>query len=223
MRPNVCFITSKIQTLRKKKTKPSLLYVTEFIAEEDVEFLGIIDLPDSFALSTPQAFEPRAFEPQVDTSALGAFAFVFLVFAALQYRTNQVNNAAIQRKESLEKLRILKMKELANGGSTTSTEVKEAAMAYEGWIVKEEKLRTLIPGVRIVAPNGPASASEEEVAAAKQLLGLDLKEGVKEKVTEENSTMSSGAVAVLALIGISQIILLIVLSFDPMQQSGNLF
>jgi len=214
MRLNACFINSKIS---KNRARSSLRYSTESIPEIEPTSLGIVD--SDFYLS-PSA---QSFEPQVDTSALSAFAFVFLVFAALQYRINQVNNAAIQRKESLEMLRVMKSKELANDGSTTTAEVKEAALAYKGWIEKEEKLRTLIPGVRVVAPNGPASSSEEEVAAARQFLGIDLKEGVKEKKTQEDGGMSGVSVAILALLGFTQIALLVVLSFDPMKQSGNLF
>lgn len=162
----------------------------------------------------------QSFEPQVDGSALSAFSVILCVFSLLQFRINQVNDAAIIRKGALKNLREIKSKELANEG-VSSVEVEDAVRVYKKSIENEEKLRVLIPGVRIVAPNGPASASEEEVAAAQQYLGIDLREGIN-KTNEENS-MSNGAVAILALVGLSQIVLLYILAFDPMQQSDKLY
>mmetsp|Transcript_13 Transcript_13/g.17 ORF Transcript_13/g.17 Transcript_13/m.17 type:complete len:214 (-) Transcript_13:174-815(-) len=180
------------------------------------DIISVFDQSCTFQLS----LETQSFEPQVDTSALVSFSLIVCVFSLLQFRINQVNDAAILRKSALEKLRAIKSKELANDG-ISSVEVEDAVSAYKDCMENEEKLRTLIPGIRIVAPNGPASASEEEVAAAKQFLGVDLREGIK-KTSKENG-MSNVAVAVLALVGLSQIALLYILSFDPLQQSDKLY
>eukprot|EP00546_Thalassionema_frauenfeldii_P015707 CAMPEP_0178911040 /NCGR_PEP_ID=MMETSP0786-20121207/9448_1 /TAXON_ID=186022 /ORGANISM="Thalassionema frauenfeldii, Strain CCMP 1798" /LENGTH=213 /DNA_ID=CAMNT_0020583391 /DNA_START=193 /DNA_END=834 /DNA_ORIENTATION=- len=177
--------------------------------------IPVFDQSCTFQLSVSQSFEP-----QVDGSALSAFSLILCVFSLLQFRINQVNDAAIIRKGALKNLREIKSKELANEG-VSSVEVEDAVMVYKKSIENEEKLRVLIPGVRIVAPNGPASASEEEVAAAKQYLGMDLREGINE--TNEENLMSNGAVAILALVGLSQIVLLSILAFDPMRQSDKLY
>lgn len=167
----------------------------------------------------------------MNTPALSAFAVIIVVFGLLQLRTNQVNDAAVDRKKALEALRVVKSRELANEGnerSPSTAEIEQAVSAYKECIETEERLRNVIPGVvRIVAPNGPASASEEEVQAAKQFLGIDLTEGTasssdkapKKANKEEGSKMSGGAVAVLAVVGLTQIALLCLLSFDPMAPS----
>ena len=121
---------------------------------------------------------------------------------------------------------------------------------------EELSLRTIIPGVRIVAPNDP-KRTEADVAAAKQFLGLDLDadelvesidkkqqkkadlsdtsrnskdnillqsrrrfdgkaENQVSKETEEGDGFSIGAKAVLLVVAITQIALLVFLSFDPM-------
>ncbi len=61
-------------------------------------------------------------------------------------------------------------KEQAN---ENNDKVKDAIKAYETALKEELNLRTIIPGVRIVAPND-ASRREEDIAAAKQFLGWDI-------------------------------------------------
>jgi hypothetical protein len=51
--------------------------------------------------------------------------------------------------------------------------VKNALNEYEVSLKEELNLRTIIPGVRIVAPND-AARREEDISAAKQFLGLDI-------------------------------------------------
>jgi len=121
---------------------------------------------------------------------------------------------------------------------------------------EELSLRTIIPGVRIVAPNDP-KRTEADVAAAKQFLGLDLDadelvesidkkqqkkadlsdtsrnskdnillqsrrrfdgkaENKVSKEAEGGDGFSIGAKAVLLAVAITQIALLVFLSFDPM-------
>ena len=52
-------------------------------------------------------------------------------------------------------------------------EVTKAVEAYKLALEEELTLRTIIPGVRIVAPNDP-KREEADIAAAKQFLGIDL-------------------------------------------------
>jgi hypothetical protein len=52
-------------------------------------------------------------------------------------------------------------------------EVSKAVEAYKFALEEELTLRTIIPGVRIVAPNDP-KREEADIAAAKQFLGIDL-------------------------------------------------
>ena len=148
--------------------------------------------------------------------ALGSFLIILLVFSLLQWRISAVEKAAGRRKEALEQLRVVKSKELSSVGDARpdAEMVSNALREYENALNEEKSLRTVVPGVRIVAPNGPAENSYEDIAAAKQFLGVDLEPGREKE--EERTGLSTGAVAVLAVVALSQLGLLYMLSFDPM-------
>ena len=156
----------------------------------------------------------QVFEPIVNVPALGSFLVIVVVFSLLQIRISQVNQAVECRKEALTKLRSIKSREISSPDDRPSMEqLQQAVHEYEQAIANEESLRSVIPGIRIVAPNGLAS-SEEDIRAAKQFLGLDLRTDLKED--DVPGGFSAGAIAVLAIVGISQLALLYMLSFDPM-------
>jgi len=223
------------------------------------------------------------FEPQVNTPALSSFLFISIIFSLLQIRINRVRDAAIRREEALKQLRQIKSLQLSTIPSTISSgvttlsssssiqssspstdQVKVALEAYEEALKEEMDLRTILPGVRIVAPNDP-ERREEDIAAAKQFLGWDLTqdEDVEEEDTsrvngianekesreelnkrlllqsrrrfdddsnkpvttsdgKEEEGLSNGAKAILLTVALSQILLLVVLSFDPMT-ANNVF
>ena len=185
-----------------------------------------------------------------------------------------LRGASERRSKALEDLRQVKSAQL-DGEETskrpTESQVNEAISAYRSALEEELSLRTIIPGVRIVAPNDP-KRTEADVAAAKQFLGLDLdadelivpSEGQgkgegegkdvsidKKQQREANSSdisreskddlllqsrrrfdgksenkvskeaegddgISNGGKAVLLAIAITQIALLVFLSFDPL-------
>lgn len=154
----------------------------------------------------------QVFEPVVNFPALGSFLVIVVVFSLLQFRILQVNEAAERRKEALAQLRSIKARELSSADNRPSPEqIQQALEGFEQAIKNEESLRTVIPGIRIVAPN---ASSEEDVRAAKQFLGLDLR---TESAVNEPGGLSTGAIGVLVLVGISQVALLYMLSFDPMK------
>ncbi len=210
----------------------------------------------------------------MNTPALSAFVIIAVVFSLLQLRINQVRDAGERRQEALAMLRSVKSAQLDAAEFESSTdklkpseeEVQAALDAYKNSLQEELDLRTIIPGVRIVAPNDP-KRREEDIAAAKQFLGWDLadleREGTiseeKEKAIMDSRTraqpssssktskdelllqsrrrfdgknekndevqeggMSNGAKAVLFSVALVQILLLIVLSFDPMT-ANNVF
>lgn len=64
--------------------------------------------------------------------------------------------------------------------------VKNAIKAYENALKEELNLRTILPGIRIVAPND-AARREEDIAAAKQFLDWDI------LLDEEDVTSSSSS------------------------------
>lgn len=162
----------------------------------------------------------------------------------------------------------MKSSQLDSVGTTSTPseeEVNAAVLAYKQALENELQLRTVIPGVRIVAPNDPKRA-EKDISAAKQFLDMDLEaddlleggtissgggdsslvneiedKSKKEKARNdlllqsrrrfdgktgdsvssngdetEGEGLSNGAKAVLLVIALTQVALLVMLSFDPM-------
>lgn len=95
-------------------------------------------------------------------------------------------DASIRREEALALLRQVKSEQLdlpsqkRNNDAindeiilTMEQRVTNATKAYEDALKDELNLRTIIPGVRIVAPND-AARREEDIVAAKQFLNWDI-------------------------------------------------
>lgn len=165
--------------------------------------------------------ETVVFEPVVNLPALGSFLFIAVIFTFLITRVGAVERAAERRKAALKELRAVKSKEL--DATADEASVARALQEYEDAINAEEELRTLIPGVRVVAPNQPAGSSEEDIAAARQFLGIELEKSASlRKEDGERKGLSTGAVAVLAIVALSQLALLYMLSFDPMDTFASL-
>mmetsp|Transcript_31944 Transcript_31944/g.49013 ORF Transcript_31944/g.49013 Transcript_31944/m.49013 type:complete len:235 (-) Transcript_31944:25-729(-) len=169
--------------------------------------------------------EPAVFEPVVNVPALSSFLIISVGFGLLQNRINAIGQAVSRREKALNDLRSTKSREISSDGEDrpSSEDVTASLTEYENALLYEEKMRTIIPGVRIRAPNN-AMNNEEDVAAAKQFLDIDLKSGDRKEVSEvqEGNGISSGGVAVLALVALSQIALLYMLSFDPMASTSEL-
>jgi hypothetical protein len=124
-------------------------------------------------------------------SAIFSFLVVSTLFSLLQIRINAIGNAARKREEALNTLRQVKMAQLDLSTSAlkpTEQDVKAATAAYEYALDQELSLRTIIPGVRIVAPNDPKQ-KEEEISAARQFLGREL--DTNEYSTTDNTNQSS--------------------------------
>mmetsp|Transcript_27260 Transcript_27260/g.41017 ORF Transcript_27260/g.41017 Transcript_27260/m.41017 type:complete len:326 (-) Transcript_27260:18-995(-) len=145
----------------------------------------------SWLIGSSAELEPSVtFEPQVNTPALFSFAIIAVVFSLLQIRINSVRDASTRREEALSFLRQVKSEQLDLSFQSRSTgsneqamakeqadnnndKVKDAIKAYEIALKEELDLRTIVPGVRIVAPND-ASRREQDIAAAKQFLDWDI-------------------------------------------------
>mmetsp|Transcript_9049 Transcript_9049/g.27052 ORF Transcript_9049/g.27052 Transcript_9049/m.27052 type:complete len:272 (-) Transcript_9049:309-1124(-) len=199
--------------------------------------------PNAFSLvSTPtdatftSQVPSQTFEPVVNAPAVGAFLFISVVFSLLQIRISGINRAATRRAEALRTLREVKSVQLSaadlgeEDSRPSTDDVARALNEYEEALREELKLRTVIPGVRIVAPNDPKE-QEKDLAAARQFLDMDINESgellmvedseVKQRKqtptkTSEDAGMSNGAKVVLAAVALTQVLLLVLLSFDPM-------
>ena len=174
----------------------------------------------------------QEFEPIVNVPALSSFLIISVVFGLLQLRINSVSQATKRRSEALESLRKIESLQLSTTDVNRPTEadVTRAKAAYENALTDELNLRTIIPGVRIVAPNDP-KRDDEERAAAKRFLGWTDKDlGIDEYDNEQSNSkakssdsqleeaegLSSSANFLLALVGSTLIALLWTLSLDPM-------
>ena len=121
------------------------------------------------------------FKAELDYPSVGAFLFIVLVFGLHKLLVNKVTEATDRR---LEALRLLK----DSNGDEAATE------RYEQALGEEERLRTLVPGVRIAGP------SDLQNKSATSSAGLFSIEPLK---------------ALFAILVLSQIVLLIFLGVYP--------
>ena len=174
---------------------------------------------------TTSNFEPVVFEPILNVPALITFVLITTVFSALILRTNQVEDAVQMRKKMQEKVRALKAKEIGEG-QIAPEELQTTLQLYEDAVRNEEKLRNILPGVRIVPPSSSDRREEEAQAIAKQYLGEDFNIGVPKRYNEkrEDGSLPGVAIGVLALVALSQVGLLAFFNFgaDPMSGNGAL-
>jgi hypothetical protein len=216
-------------------------------------------LPDVYLFADPTATSTSAttvFEPVLNVPALIIFLVITLVFGFLQLRVAAIGSAVDRRTQALQKLRTIKTQQLSgelhitndfneqnndsdDGGKNTAAAnalVETAMEEYRAALEEVERLRTIIPGfARIAPPPAPTAVMEENMAAAKQFLGIDLESRsllpTRERETEadekakqnERRLSSPVLVAILVVVGISQIGLLFLLSLDPMMPSSNVF
>ena len=165
------------------------------------------------------------FDPIVNYPALSSFLLIFTVYAFLQIRIVGIEKAAKRRREALQSLRKVKALQLSSsvGDERPTDEIVQSALKeYEQALIDEDRARTVLPGVRIVAPDN--SASKENVAAAKQFLGTSLT-SQQDKENSQNIPPSDRSFGnfVLGSITICLIALLVVLSFDPLSSSTDMF
>ena len=197
-------------------------------------FVDNAELLVATSLSTADVTPIQEFEPRLNVPALTSFVIISIVFGLLQQRINSVSTAAKRRSEALESLRKVESLQLSVSDKDRPTEadVVQAKAAYESALKNELSLRTVIPGVRIVAPNDP-KREEEERAAAKRFLGwndedfgdlgmdendsnLSVRAQSIDPQQKEAEGLSAGANVLLLLVATMLITLLWTLSLDPM-------
>ncbi len=197
----------------------------------------------------------QSFEPVLNVEAASSFAFIAVVFAILQLRINAVSDAARRRSAALSALRAAESAQLSDPATSSGDRgavVSRAKVEYESALREELGLRTILPGVRIVAPNDP-NRDEEERANAKRFLGWGREEfgdddggeegniigstgGSRGSVVERGGDgdarkdersddvgLSAGAKIILFGVASMLIVLLWTLSFDPMATDTGIF
>jgi hypothetical protein len=175
------------------------------------------------AALTPNT-DPVVFEPVLNVPALGTFLIITIVFGLLIKRTNEVEKAVEERNRALGELRDAKSKLLEGDETgTSSANVKEALKQFGIALDKEESLRTIVPGVVRIVPASNGNQKEEEARlAAKQFLGKDTAIGAAPKIKEGDGRLPAAALVLLALVGLSMVGLLVLLSLDPMTTNAVL-
>jgi hypothetical protein len=192
-----------------------------------LNFLAVHVETSSFsttAISSSDIPSPT-FDPIINYPALSAFLLIFTIYAFLQVRILGIEKAAKRRRDALQDLRKVKALQLSSSVSNerpSDEKVQSALQEYEQALIDEDRARTVLPGIRIVAPDN--SASKENDAAAKQFLGTSLTpQQDKENAQNIPPTDRSFGNFVLGSISICLIALLVVLSFDPMSSSSDMF
>lgn len=225
MRPSSAAIPAFVSSIGAGRTirRPLDRHTAFTVADNSIPPL---ETTSSVPLSPPGITPIQEFEPVLNVEAAASFAVIAIVFTLLQLRINAVGNAAQRRSSALEALRRAESLQLSSTDEGADERVTLAKKEYESALTEEMNLRTIIPGVRIVAPNDP-KRDEEERAAAKRFLGWeasefgddDLDEGnpVAKSTEEDNAGMSNGAKVILFGVGSMLIALLWTLSLDPMQ------
>ena len=162
-------------------------------------------------------YDPVVFEPVLNVPALGTFLFVMVIFGLLNIRTKQVEQAVKERNSALKELREAKSKELSGGEEVN---VRESLERFDKAMEKEESLRTIIPGVRIVPPSNGNKAEEDARLAARLWLNKDVAIGARKE--EGDGRLPMAALGVLTLLAASLVALLVFLSLDPMTSNNVL-
>ena len=115
--------------------------------------------------------------PIVVNGFLGTVAFSIVSYFVYNARVEAAEEASEIRELALRDLRTARQGQFTSNKNqqTTSDAVQEAASAYEEALRKEMQLRWISPqlGWRLDFPDDPASR-EEDKAAAKQFLGLEI-------------------------------------------------
>ncbi|EJK73803.1 hypothetical protein THAOC_04551 [Thalassiosira oceanica] len=190
------------------------------------ESVGVLTAQDAGDLSpgmeVARSFEPtsRSFEPQADAGATIVFFLIAIVFTLLQLRISAIAEAATHRSAALERLRLVESRQLSNPGEVTAEQALSAKNEYEQALTRELDLRTVVPGVRVVAPRDPQK-EEEQRAAAKRFLGwsekdLGLLNGEPNVESDSKDGMSNGSQAVLLAVGLGLLGTFLILCVDPM-------
>ena len=185
----------------------------------DSASVGALTAQDAVGLS-PGIEVARSFEPQVDAGASVVFLLIAVVFTLLQIRIGAISAAATHRSAALERLRSVESRQLSSPDEVTAEQALSAKDEYEQALTRELNLRTVIPGVRVVAPRDPQK-EEEQRAAAKRFLGwsdsdLGLSSEAPSGESDSKDGMSNGSRAVLLAVGLLLLVTFFTLCVDPM-------
>jgi hypothetical protein len=183
-----------------------------------------IMMAPSSSLPPAPVVEP-SFAPVLNGPAFVSFAIIAILFGLLQWRIRDIERAVVARRAALAILREAKARELSDGIGTGSVVggddeslsmmAQEALRNYRNAYEKVQELREIAPGVRIRAPN---IMDAENARAAQQFLGIidassetdnasSSKTGVVDSSPEENPLVPKLALAVLVIVGVSQLAL----------------
>jgi len=116
--------------------------------------------------------QQQTFEPVLNVPALGSTLFIMVMALLLRLRVNAIGNAAEKRMLALDTLREMKRQQLSNT-TLPLEQVQLAVQNYKTALQDEEKLRTLLPGVRLRAPNNPNQSGKDQQAIRQFLVTMD--------------------------------------------------
>lgn len=175
-------------------------------------------------ISTVSGQEMGDFSPVLNVPALSSFSVIFCIFVLLQLRVRSIGRAADERTKALEELRRTKANEL--GGDASTADVERALENYRRTYERVEDLRTVVPGLARIVPPPSQSMTRERMndndAAARQFLGVESDVPAQNNDENEEKSLPLPLALLLAVVAISQIGVLLLLSVDPIT-SNNAF
>jgi len=203
--------------------------ILEAAAEVDPQLFA-----DSSTLTGSNVAYATEFSATVDPNASSVVLFIMLVFGALKFRTDSISSAAKDRKEFAKKLKVARVHRITGevGIGTEGGAYAKAELAYRDALDKENKLRTILPRIEMMNPGAPV----EDMRKESQELLPDLKfqywdeserrnlADLKPTYSKEPEKLGESRISVfevlmLSVAGLSNIALLFLFTYDPMQSS----
>jgi len=142
--------------------------------------------------------------PAFNVPEITSYLLITVAFAALMFRTMQVEDAVQKRQQMQEKVRLWKLKEMGEGKGTPE-KTQQTLQLYEDAVRHEENMRTILPGVRISPPSASGPGEENAQAIAKQYLGEEFDIGLLKRKRGDEGTSASMAVGIVAVVALSQV------------------
>lgn len=191
----------------------------------------------SESATTSPTSSTTSFEPILNIPAFSVFILIAIIFAYLQYRITAIEEASKRRTIALNDLKAIKLKALTAIGidSIDTNDVQKAIETYRQQYDEVEKLREIIPGVKIIQPPSQSNSRKimnDNEIAAQQYLGIipvidqQVNDNIDRKTSVEDEKLTKGftkvQLAVISFIVFSQCCLLFFLSLDPLSSNNVL-
>jgi len=183
--------------------------------------------------STSNVAYTTDFSATIDPGASSAVLFVILTLGALKFRTESISSAAKERKELAKKLKAARIRRITgeDGIGTEGGAYAAAELAYRDALDKESRMRTVLPGIEFMSPIAPVEEMRKESIELLPDLKSQYQNELNERAEDHRPSYSKDPkrlgerpisifeMLMLSVVSLSQIALLVLFTYDPMQSS----